>query len=769
MSTTKNLGLFKHDNPKTSTNQFDVDKALNQNWDKTDEAFGKDRDRLDLLEASNTIYDFKGKVDTLANLQLKTKTQGDVWYCEEDSTYYTYTGTDWIPVNLNLKLGVIDELKAKTIKCLQEVETPTPVSGTSIDLSDSADAKITELKISGNSYQETREGYNLLNFKKWKDNNVSWNLGKNIVYGDNYVSGTSEGTDCYSNTVNEQYRFNCEPNTTYTLFYINDNSIMCRPIAFVYDSESKNIQTLELGLSADNIIIRRFTTSSEAGKMAIRLGANVDGVNFKFSNIMILKGIYDKSTIPNYEQYGVAPSPDYPAEIKTVGSNVNLIEETFEGYNINANGAFEKLNGFDIQIVKVKANVKYTLNTNTNLLGYYNEKPTTSSITYDKSRTVLSSSTNVIIPSKTGYIAIRTSNTAKVKLVEGTEVGEYSPYGQGCINEVICNENLYDEEYYDGKGYNSNTGILETNTNLYCNKNCIYILRNGKRKVSLSKNGIGKNTRFFFYDIDKQYISTAVGEKNVDIPQNAVYLNFQISKDTVNNDMSNIKIEQNEIATRYVRHQSQTYTIPTQQPIRSIEIAKNTFLRDTFIKKNNKWYERHFITRKILDGTEDWKLYGTNASTYRRFGLDITGDIPKTIKILSDGNKFGKGICSHFKVDMDYKTTDLIEFIQISSPSWYIGITDFNSKWANVEALKTYLSEQYNAGTPLYVDYILETPLDIECTEEQSTILFDIEQNAKTYDKVTHMYSTDEVSPYKEVTYKKDIETLFANTLVEGV
>ncbi len=37
MSETTNLKLFKHDNPSTNQNQFDVDKAINQNWDKVDD------------------------------------------------------------------------------------------------------------------------------------------------------------------------------------------------------------------------------------------------------------------------------------------------------------------------------------------------------------------------------------------------------------------------------------------------------------------------------------------------------------------------------------------------------------------------------------------------------------------------------------------------------------------------------------------------------------------------------------------------------------
>lgn len=34
MSETTNLKLFKQDNPTTNTNNFDIEKTLNENWDK---------------------------------------------------------------------------------------------------------------------------------------------------------------------------------------------------------------------------------------------------------------------------------------------------------------------------------------------------------------------------------------------------------------------------------------------------------------------------------------------------------------------------------------------------------------------------------------------------------------------------------------------------------------------------------------------------------------------------------------------------------------
>ncbi len=37
MSSTPNLNLFKHDNPATNKNLFDVAKSLNENWDKIDD------------------------------------------------------------------------------------------------------------------------------------------------------------------------------------------------------------------------------------------------------------------------------------------------------------------------------------------------------------------------------------------------------------------------------------------------------------------------------------------------------------------------------------------------------------------------------------------------------------------------------------------------------------------------------------------------------------------------------------------------------------
>lgn len=74
MSETKNLKLFKHEEPLgTNNNKFDIDKALNQNWDKVDEYVEKVNTKIQTLETDNTkneqeisnIQEKIGDIDTI--------------------------------------------------------------------------------------------------------------------------------------------------------------------------------------------------------------------------------------------------------------------------------------------------------------------------------------------------------------------------------------------------------------------------------------------------------------------------------------------------------------------------------------------------------------------------------------------------------------------------------------------------------------------------------------------------------------------------------
>ena len=72
MSQTTNLGLFKHDNPATNTNAFDVKGALNDNWDKIDEEAG---------DIQTTLDEYSQEINTLnSNLtsEINTRKNTDI-------------------------------------------------------------------------------------------------------------------------------------------------------------------------------------------------------------------------------------------------------------------------------------------------------------------------------------------------------------------------------------------------------------------------------------------------------------------------------------------------------------------------------------------------------------------------------------------------------------------------------------------------------------------------------------------------------------------
>ena len=114
MSQTPNLNLFKHDNPSTNTNPFDIETSLNEDWDKIDTVVGEIQEE-------------------------QTKQNKDIQSLQEDNA----------------------KLKA---------QIPTgQASGEEISLQDSAEMELADFSLQGNSEQERREGYNLANYNTKAD------------------------------------------------------------------------------------------------------------------------------------------------------------------------------------------------------------------------------------------------------------------------------------------------------------------------------------------------------------------------------------------------------------------------------------------------------------------------------------------------------------------------------------------------------------------------------------------------------------------------
>lgn len=196
----------------------------------------------------------------------------------------------------------------------------------------------------------------------------------------------------------------------------------------------------------------------------------------------------------------------------------------------------------------------------------------------------------------------------------------------------------------------------------------------------------------------------------------------------------------------YVPQEAQLYTVYTQQPFRSINN-----IRDTFIKINDKWYERHYIARKIFNGTEN---------------IDGLENMENCFYYLEDNMlNASKVLSSHF-TENRVSTIAELKNDEISTTAGTGAYIWMKMNITTVAEFKSFLAERYASSNPIYVDYVLKEPLLLECTAEQTAQLEAL-HNSKNYKNGTIIYSTDEVSPQFDVTYTKDLDTVRANDKAE--
>lgn len=256
------------------------------------------------------------------------------------------------------------------------------------------------------------------------------------------------------------------------------------------------------------------------------------------------------------------------------------------------------------------------------------------------------------------------------------------------------------------------------------------------KKVKFSVND-DTNIAFLYLQILPQTIAngqikyqlvSGTEEKDFEEYGKAPSLEYSAENKTVKN---NVKITQN----------NKEYILPIQK-----ELAKIGEYRDSFIKKENKWYEKHYIKKAVFDGTEDgWSVYtqGNMSNYYNNSLLNF---------------KTQEGISNYFEVSNDSSYSNTNTRLVIFNSKIGFGILTEKSTFESLEAFKNKLSEWNEAGNPLCLYYVLATPEDIECTNEQSKILEQL-QNIET-DKGTNIITTDTIAEVK-AKYYKDLETLF--------
>ena len=739
------LKLKKHDNPETNTEKFDIENYLNGNWDK--------------------INENAKKVNTdILNIQAEQETQNT--NIEEN----------------NSKIIELQNEKAKLEKELKEAQEDFyqasirgQASGEYIHVEDSSNCR-SIIGISGNSEQETRSGKNLLlnDTDKGTVNGITFTKdSKGII--------KANGTATDAIVVYLGSKFTTIAAGTYKLSDGRNDESKDTFFTYVdcYNTDGSAYATGNLISTSDGSVKTYTEPKLIKGRIVVRKGVTLNNIVFK-PQLELIKTASDSAT--EYEQYGASPSPDYPSEIESVGSNINILpanlflSTALNGINytnkdgiITVNGTATE-NSFYTKTITLKAGT-YTLNgapKGSAQDKYCLQAQGLGAGDFGSGQTFTIDAEKQVTLRIMVWKGITVNNIIfKPKLNKGTEEGEYSKFGQGCVKVTKCNKNAFIETAQSFKDTNDNTYVeyIEKTNEYHTTKAswARYILSNLKigKNYTLSfdvkstvNNALLKN----FLRIDKVsdgailktfdnsvLISTEYKRYGLTFVATEVSLNVTLrNADSLNAYIRNILLVEG-IDTNYQQHHELSFIMPIQQPMRSIGD-----IRDTFIKKNNKWYERHYINRLILNGTESWDIIGTNTTGKYRFQTKVS---PNEIVNNQDGNTYMQGFCNRLIMGTPY-TTYLCQ-TGITTLSGYLII--YNEKATDtIDNFKAWLS-----SNNLTVDYLLKTPIDIECTEEQSKIL-DKLNNARTYKNVTNI-TTDSIA-ILDLDYAKDLETLLNNT-----
>lgn len=195
------------------------------------------------------------------------------------------------------------------------------------------------------------------------------------------------------------------------------------------------------------------------------------------------------------------------------------------------------------------------------------------------------------------------------------------------------------------------------------------------------------------------------------------------------------QLEKGSVATSYVEHEQQTITFPLQENQKMLE---GSYLADDGIHHKRKQIE--------LDGSETVYDSGSNETTHH-------------FTIPFEDKKIGQhGALSNMFIN---STVATLVYSLVENPSIARITFKMPLEYTTVDSFKTFLSQQKQAGTPVIVEYELETEEIEAYTEEQQTAYNQL-QNAKTYKTVTNVFTEN---AELEMEYIADTKTYIDNEI----
>lgn len=186
--------------------------------------------------------------------------------------------------------------------------------------------------------------------------------------------------------------------------------------------------------------------------------------------------------------------------------------------------------------------------------------------------------------------------------------------------------------------------------------------------------------------------------------------------------LDNIQIEEDSTATTCEPYWEQIHTLDlgTTQLCAIKDTNGNVVAKDREVYRNGKWQWEKKIKKRVLNGTENWYVTGTDTSGVNRFGTNtVFADAQPATSV----NVIQPCVCDKLKTVTAGNTYNKVEGISISilhstAKTTAVYIYTEETKNMTIAEFKTWLG-----ANNLTVYYVLATPEYIDCTAEQSAVL----------------------------------------------
>jgi len=278
--------------------------------------------------------------------------------------------------------------------------------------------------------------------------------GKNLIR----PTGTTETINGVTFTMNDDGTVNVNGTASALIVYYVSRDLVLKSGSYLASGCPSGGSTSTFGLRVGNVLADVYTPTASSFTVSSDTTTNVTIIvrSGYTANNLVFKPMIQNASVSDtaYAPYSnICPISGWDGA-KVTRTGRNLVEDSLVGYNIIANGTFEQTSSFTMQIARVKKGVQYTKTAGDDYFvgGYFTEKPTPSSVTYNNSRIV--ELANTFTAPIDGYVVFRTASSfATPQLELGSTAHAYEPY------TAVIHEIPFSTEVYGGK-LNVETGEM---------------------------------------------------------------------------------------------------------------------------------------------------------------------------------------------------------------------------------------------------------------------------------------------------------------------